>query len=344
VPNSYPCRISKERILASYEVYGARLGPDSGRSDDLGIDLERVKARDPDELWKLWVLANLFQRVKETVSEKRFVELMSDPASSYLFSPSTIDQMASACACPYLRSPRSVHQCDYKNKSDTCAYPQYKDPCVLKRVSRSLARHPSYYRIAATLVASSLFLRRYEYDFNQIREEMVQGRDGSRLLQILKDISGLKQGQKVPIMFLAWLSNPIEYGIWDLDYFDFIPIDLNVRRVAERANACRDDQAVKTYVQELATHWDLNVREVELAFLNVGQEYCQKTKPLCHTCPFGPRYRGGDKLSRPVRVIRLKDITGGGGIETEAEWHQIRDQLDRRVKQALADGNKVEII
>ncbi len=342
MPNPYPCQINKERLVASYNVYGARLGKDSERAARLGLDAERIKARDSGELWKLWVLANLYQRVRETVSEERFVELVNNPGASYLFSSRTVDQASAGCGCPHLRLPQTIHQCDYNNKKDMCAYPQHKSGCIVKKLCHSLARHPSYRRIACTLAGSSLFLRSHGYDFDRLKRSMAQGRDGSRLLQALKDMSGLSKGQKVPSMFLAWLSNPTEYYIWDLDYSDFIPIDLNVRRVAERTNGCKDDQAAKGYVQDLATRWDLNVRVVELAFLNVGQEYCHKNDPSCHACTFGPGY-GDDRHPKPVRSIHLKEIAKSSRIETEAQWEQIRDRLDKAVREALTAGNQVEI-
>lgn len=344
--NLHPCEITEERILTSYERYGARMGTNAGRGGSLSIDYERVQHLGPNELWRLWVLANLYQRVREQVSEDRFNELTRDPESRYLFSPKRLDQLASARGCSHLSLWQTVYECDYRNKKDTCAFQQHKNTCVVKRVCQSLARHPAYPRIACTLVASSKFLRQYDYSFDRLRQQTVCDRDGSQILKTLKEMSGLKAGDKIPRLFLVWLSNPIEYGVWDIDYSDFIPIDLNVRRVAGRASGCTNDDDVRGHVQELATQWELNVREVELAFLNVGQEYCHKQNPLCEDCTFGTTH-GSDDVepdSGLVHSITIKDTLGNTTIAPQAQWDQLRDRLDAAVKAALCDGEEVEIL
>ncbi|MFQ5791754.1 MAG: hypothetical protein ACE5JI_14875, partial [Acidobacteriota bacterium] len=46
---------------------------------------------------------------------------------------------------------------------------------------------------------------------------------------------------------------------------------------------------------------------------------------------------------RPVQRVRLTDVTIPGRIRTEAEWNQVRDQLDTHVRKLLAEGNEVEL-
>jgi len=72
------------------------LGADAVRAQGLGIDRQRIEGLDPEELWKLWVLANLYQRIPEKRTEGIFGSLMSDQAAVFLFSPRTIAEEASA--------------------------------------------------------------------------------------------------------------------------------------------------------------------------------------------------------------------------------------------------------
>lgn len=46
---------------------------------------------------------------------------------------------------------------------------------------------------------------------------------------------------------------------------------------------------------------------------------------------------------KPVRAIRVSDVVKHSRIETAEQWNHIRDRLDEAVKDALADGNEVEI-
>jgi hypothetical protein len=282
----FPCQVSKERILKSYDQEIARMGEDSDRSH-LRLSKELILQREPQELWKLWVLANLYQRVSEKASQARFIELLESDDDQIIFSPNEIDLAVRTGTCPLLDSDLTIHSCDYNNRRDACNYPTHKDGCIVKVLSQILARHPSYSRIAKTIVCSAAFLSAYDYNLDRLYTVMKEKGEEANLIEVLRAISGLKQGQKIPSMFLAWLSNPSVYGIWELDYAEYIPIDVNVRRVARRALGCTNDEQVKVSLQELSSRFDLNVRTVELSFLNVGQMYCHKATPSCLLCPFG---------------------------------------------------------
>ncbi len=290
-----PCKINKERVLNSYHEEIKRMGEDSDRSR-LQISKEKILRQNAQELWKLWVLANLYQRTSEKASQARFMELMGDLGDQIIFSPERINSSACVGTCPLLDSNLSINKCDYNNRYDACKYPAHRNGCIMMILSHKLARHPSYRRIASTLVSSAVFLQAYEYDLHRMYMEMEKGGKADELLEVLKTLSGLKHGQKIPSMFLAWLSNPAIYGIWKLDYSQYIPVDVNVRRVARRAVGCANDQQIKEAIQKFSNQFDLNVRIVELSFLNVGQVYCHKNAPNCLLCLFG--YNDGTTVFR----------------------------------------------
>jgi len=49
------------------------------------------------------------------------------------------------------------------------------------------------------------------------------------------------------------------------------------------------------------------------------------------------------KAAKPLRQVRLADVTTSNRIQNEAQWDLIRDRLDEAVKRELAEGDEVEI-
>lgn len=284
--SQFPCTVDRDRILAAQGEKLSTLGEMPER-DYLGLSVKKIRSGDGDEIWRVWVLANLCQRASEKYGEAMFVKLSGMPDMSILFSPRELDEAAQAGSCPLLADSESVHGCDYHNRRGECRYPEHQEGCIMKRVCNLLAAHPMYNRIARTLVSTAMYLRPYRHDMHAMYLSLKSDGRENDLLDILRATSGLKNGRKVPSMFLMWMSNPDIYGVWQMDYSALIPVDINVRRVAKRSLSATNDGDVVRKIQALAARFDLNVRSVEMAFLSIGQNYCHRNDPDCGHCPLG---------------------------------------------------------
>jgi len=261
-------------LKASYKDYVTENGEDIDRN--LGINLEKTRANDPLELWKLWVLANFYQRVSEATSEKRFREISND---SLIFNPQRIHFLTKKSPCLFLRDHTSIHLCDWKNSSRVCKF-NHKQ-CVVQLLSGTLRKHPHYKKISKTLIASSVFLSAFDYSLFKLYQHY-----RAETTNVLKGFCGNINGEKIPSLFLVWMSNQNLFGSWKLDPNLFFPIDLNIRRVCYSLFSIREQSQILNKISSLRKRLNLDNRVIELGLLNVGQKYCRKNEKLCSSCFF----------------------------------------------------------
>lgn len=292
----YNCKINKDRILNSYKHYIKKYGEDNQRTY-LGISTRLIKEKDPNELWKLWILSNCYQRVTEKQSEKIYVEILNNREYEFLFFPEMFYGKIKKSMCSKLENIGKVHTCDYNNKKNNCSYPKYKSKCIAKSVCGIFSKHPSYSRIAKTLISSTIYLSRFGFSFQNLYTSCLSIGDQTlttiELQNVLKSICGLKKGEKIPNMFLLWLSSPLVYGrIWSLKCELLIPIDVNVRRVSKRISNVKKDEEIRKLIVDISVSFNIPARIVEIALLNIGQEWCLKSNTECEYCVF-KKYNGG---------------------------------------------------
>jgi len=286
----YNCKITKDRVTNSYDIYIKKYKEDNQRTY-LGISTDMITRKDPNELWKLWILANCYQRITEKQSEKIFVEIINNPDNRFLFSPSMFYNEIKKSMCPKLKDFERAHTCDYNNKQDCCSNPTCKSNCVSKSVCRIFSKHPSYSRIAKTLISTTIYLGQYDLSFQNLYLSFSKNLDQKlttyELQNVLKKISGLKKGEKIPNMFLLWLSSSLLYGIiWSLKTELLIPIDVNVRRVSKRISNFKKDEEIRKLIVDISESFEIPSRITEIAFLNAGQEWCLKNNAKCKECVF----------------------------------------------------------
>ena len=281
------CNISKRTIENAYRMYDEKYGAtDRERVSRLGIDI-----KEKNELWKLWVLALFYQVISEERSEKAFNKL---PEETILFKPQLIAKITLGCNCPPLRNEHTVHFCRFQHSKGlkSCVQNLFYQKCPFPIISYSRGfKHLGKPRILRGLISSAIFLKQHDFDFQEYYNSLADLDLNKRTNTTLDTFMVTSGSEKISHMFLAWLSNPIEYNIWDLDYERFLAIDRNIIRVARNIGLCNTGNVtiIRAHLHKLMDNMKVNPRVLELALLNVGQSYCKEGEKLCSGCPFSTR-------------------------------------------------------
>jgi hypothetical protein len=277
------CDVRKETIEAAFNEYVKTYGTDSDRFRKMGIDFGKERA-----IWRLWILALMYQGMSEEASETSYLNI---PREGLTFDPEEISAKAEKCGCPFLLSANKVHFCDFIT-SQRCSRQAFVKDCPVPLIREEIRRFP---RISRGIVSSAIYLRDYEFSFENLCASIqvisVDIRT-DRMLNVLTMIGG---SEKISHMFLRWISNSLPSGNWGLDARKFLAVDQNLKKVTRTIGLCRSPNSsiVRAHLQELLSVLGMNdpkdPEKLEIALLHVGQEHCDKGREeACQNeaCPF----------------------------------------------------------
>jgi len=266
------CNVSKKTIEKAYDEYIMNYGTDLERFTDVGIKFE-----EKDALWRLWILALMYQGMSEEASETIFKEI---PEDSLTFNPSTIWQKAEECGCPLLLEANKVRFCDF-SLSTGCSESQFFNDCPIPIIRAEIRR---FSRISKAIVSSAIYLRDYDFDFEKLYASLQQLPINERTQKIL-NVCQMIGDEKIAHMYLRWLSNSVPNN-WELDAKRFLAIDVNITKVAKNIGLCKSSNTsvTRAYMQELLKELGMNdpkdTEKIEIALLHIGQEYCSRQRRI----------------------------------------------------------------
>jgi len=276
------CNVLKGPVEAAFNEYIQKRGTDQERFKRMKINFN-----EKDALWRLWILALMYQAMSEKASEKAFTKIQEHDLT---FNPSGIFEKSKKCDCPFLSGANKVHFCDL-TKSMGCSERQFFKDCPVQIIRDEICRLS---RISRAIVSSAIYLRYYDFSFEKLYASLREQSIDDRTQRIL-DMCTVMGGEKVSHMYLRWVSNSVPIGNWKLDTKKFLAIDVNIRRVAENIGLCKKSQntnVIRAHVRELLDTLNMNApkdpEKMEIALLHVGQKYCKKRRNECDQakCPF----------------------------------------------------------
>jgi hypothetical protein len=282
IPIKMDCNVSRATVENAFGNYNKEIQTDVVRI--AGIDLTVQNG-----LWKLWILALMYQAMHEETSEKIFHGI---PGGGLTFNPSLISRKALDCGCKFLQTANKVHFCDFK--SGSCSQDQFIGCCPLPEINEEIHRLP---RISKEVLASAIFLRHHDFEFRKLYESLHCVTTSERTEKIL-EIFMILAGEKISHLYLGWVANPdLVRDYWDLDSERLLAIDVNIKRVSHNIGLCAwsNTSVIRAHLHQLLDELGMDnskdAKKLEMAFLYVGQQYCKgnrQTQCKQTECPFYP--------------------------------------------------------
>lgn len=280
------CNVSKETIEKAYKEYINKRGTDITRFKEMEIDFHRLSHKEKDALWQLWILTLSYQAMREKASERIFRDI---PKGGLVFDPLRILELTKECGCPLLFEANKVHFCDFQ-KSKGCSKRQFLEKCPIPKIRNEIRRLT---RISKAIVSSVIYLQNYNFNFDRLYLSFEKEPIDKRTQNML-DALTIMSGEKTAHMFLGWVTNPMilenEKSLWELNNKRFLAIDVNIKRVAKNVGLCNypNSNVIRAHLYELQRKLNVdNPKKTEIAFLHVGQGYCNKRQAYDRLkCPF----------------------------------------------------------